>query len=136
MQIERRASQRFDLQLPVSLRLVKEAREERCLTQDVSAGGTLLYSDCCIDESSLVELIFTMPSEITFDGNLRVRCLGKVLRAAPMQIGSRFGAAIHFEHYEFLSDDNAATASVPLIQEQSEELSASSHVFQPRTSYL
>src|SRR5579872_7030706 len=103
MQIERRASQRFDLQLPVSLRLVKDAmKEERCLTQDVSAGGTLLYSDCCIDENSAVELIFTMPSEITFDGSLRVRCLGKVLRTAPTQIGPRFSTAIHFEHYEFL----------------------------------
>jgi hypothetical protein len=134
-QVERRGAHRFDLQLPVFLRAADGAKESRCLTQDVSAGGTLLYSDLCLNENSLVELIFVMPSEITFDGNLRVRCMGKVLRVTPPQIGTNYGAAIHFQRYEFLPEHQAGTQYAPVVQEQTEqeELSLSSHVFHPRS---
>jgi hypothetical protein len=133
VQIERRSSQRFDVQLPVSLRMANAAKESRCLTQDVSASGTLLYSDQSLPESSSVELTFVMPSEITFEGNLRVRCLGKILRVTPPQIGAYYSVAVHFERYEFLPDKDAALRYVPSVPEQTEreELSLSSHVFRP-----
>jgi hypothetical protein len=134
IQIERRAAQRFDLQLPVSLHVANEGKENRSLTHDLSAAGTLLYTDRCLVENASVELTFVMPSEITFDGNLRVRCLGKVLRVAPPQVGTNYSIAIHFEHYEFLADKEAFTRYAPVVSDPSEqeELSLSSHVFHPR----
>ncbi|HEY1799311.1 MAG TPA: PilZ domain-containing protein [Terriglobales bacterium] len=135
IQIERRAAQRFDLQLPVSLHVANEGKENRALTNDLSAAGTLLYTDRCLEENASVELTFVMPSEITFDGNLRVRCLGKVLRVAPPQVGSNYSIAIHFEHYEFLPDKEASVRYAPVVADsaEQEELSLSSHVFHPRS---
>lgn len=133
VQIERRSAQRFDVQLPVSLRMANAGNESRCLTQDVSASGALLYSDQPLVDGSSVELTFVMPSEITFEGNLRVRCLGKVLRVTPPQIGAYYSIAVHFERYEFLPDQDATLRYVPVVQEQTEreELSLSSHIFRP-----
>jgi c-di-GMP-binding flagellar brake protein YcgR len=132
-QIERRASQRFDLQLPVSFR-VKNENEARGLTQDLSAAGTLLSTNVALAEGASVELTFVMPSEITFDGNMRVRCLGKVLRVAEPQIGANYRIAIHFEHYEFLSENSMPHYGVIQEHAEQEELSLSSHVFRPRGS--
>lgn len=134
IQIERRAAQRFDLQLPVSLQVANEANENRGLTQDLSAAGTLLSIDRCLAENSSVELTFVMPSEITFDGNLRVRCLGKVLRVAPPQVGTNYSIAVHFDHYEFLPDKEISVRYAPVVSDptEHEELSLSSHIFHPR----
>jgi PilZ domain-containing protein len=134
IQIERRAAQRFDLQLPVSLHVATEGKENRSLTRDLSAAGTLLYTDRRLEENASVELTFVMPSEITFDGNLRVRCLGKVLRVTPPQVGANYSIAVRFEHYEFLPDKEASVRYAPVISDpgEQEELSLSSNVFHPR----
>jgi hypothetical protein len=134
IQIERRAAQRFDLQLPVSLHVANEGKENRSLTHDLSAAGTLLYTDRCLEENASVELTFVMPSEITFDANLRVRCLGKVLRVTPPQVGANYSVAIHFERYDFLPDKEASSHYAPIASDPSEqeELSLSSHIFHPR----
>lgn len=134
IQIERRAAQRFDLQLPVSLHIANEGKENRSITHDLSAAGTLLYTDRRLEENASVELTFVMPSEITFDGNLRVRCLGKVLRVTPPQVGANYSVAIHFEHYEFLPDKEPSVSYAPVVSDpaEHEELSLSSHIFHPR----
>jgi c-di-GMP-binding flagellar brake protein YcgR len=133
IQIERRAAQRFSAQVPVSFCVANDGKESRGLTQDVSASGAMLLTERRLDENAHVELIFVMPSEITFDGNSKVRCQGKVLRVTPPQIGTNYGTAVHFEHYEFLAEKNTVSYA-PILQEQDrEELSLSSHVFQPRS---
>lgn len=134
IQVERRAAQRFSSQVPVSLRVANEAKESRGLTQDVSASGAMLYTERHLEENAQVELIFVMPSEITFEGNLKVRCQGKVLRVAPPLVGTNYSAAIHFQHYEFLSEKESVVSYAPILQDQDrEELSLSSHVFHPRS---
>ncbi len=134
IQVERRAAQRFSSQVPISLRVGNEAKENRALTQDVSASGVMLFTERRLDENAQVELIFVMPSEITFDGNSKVRCQGKVLRVTPPEIGTNYSAAIHFEHYEFLSEKQDSVGYAPILHEQDrEELSLSSHVFHPRS---
>lgn len=134
IQVERRAAQRFSSQLPISLRVANEAKESRGLTQDVSASGVMLFTEHRLDENTQVELIFVMPSEITFDGNSKVRCLGKVLRVMPPEVGTNYSAAIHFERYEFLLEKQDSVAYAPILHEQDrEELSLSSHVFHPRS---
>lgn len=133
IQVERRAAQRFSSQVPISLRVANEAKESRGLTQDVSASGVMLFTERRLDENAQVELIFVMPSEITFDVNSKVRCQGKVLRVTPPEIGTNYCAAIHFEHYEFLTEKQDSVAYAPILHEDREELSLSSHVFHPRS---
>ena len=76
--LERRASQRFDFQLPVALRLSGTDREGCGFTQDLSGRGAFFYTDFQLAEGDAVELTFVMPSEITLTENMRVRCRGRV----------------------------------------------------------
>jgi hypothetical protein len=99
--LERRASQRFDFQLPVAVRLAGTDREGCGFTQDLSGRGAFFYTDFQVGEGDAVELTFVMPSEITLTENMRVRCRGRVTRV--LQVESKFGVAVHLEGYEYLA---------------------------------
>ena len=99
--LERRASQRFDFQLPVGVRLAGTEREGCGFTQDLSGRGAFFYTDFQVAEGDAVELTFMMPAEITLTENMRVRCRGRVTRVLPAE--SKFGVAVHLEGYEYLS---------------------------------
>ena len=81
--LERRASQRFDFHLPVTVRLAGTDREGCGFTQDLSGRGAFFYTDFQVTEGDEVELTLVMPFEITLSENMRVRCRGKVLRVLP-----------------------------------------------------
>jgi hypothetical protein len=98
--LERRASQRFDFQLPVVVRLAGIDREGYGFTQDLSGRGVFFYTDFEVAEGETVELTLVMPSEITLTENMRVRCRGQVRRV--MRIQSKFGVAVHLQGYEYL----------------------------------
>jgi hypothetical protein len=99
--LERRASQRFDFQLPVAVRLAGTDREGCGFTQDLSGRGAFFYTDFQVAEGDAVELTFMMPAEITLTENMRVRCRGRVVRV--LRTESKFGVAVHLEGYEYLS---------------------------------
>ncbi len=107
--LERRASQRFDFQLPVGVRLAGTDREGCGFTQDLSGRGAFLYTDFQVAEGDAVELTFMMPAEITLTENMRVRCRGRVTRVMPAQ--SKFGVAVHLEGYEYLSEAGSSGSS-------------------------
>ena len=117
--VERRAAQRFGVSLPVSIRRVDCQNEEHGCTQDLSARGVYLYTDCPLQPGTEVEITLLMPAEITLSENMRVRCRGKVLRldkAGPACADSsstpataKIGVAVHFEHYEYLLDAQATS---------------------------
>ena len=114
--LERRASQRFDFQLPVGIRLAGTEREGCGFTQDLSGRGAFFYTDFQVAEGDAVELTFMMPAEITLTENMRVRCRGRVTRVLPAQ--SKFGVAVHLEGYEYLSEAESAaqvSASFPRV---------------------
>ena len=114
--LERRASQRFEFQLPVAVRLSGTDREGCGFTQDLSGRGALLYTDFQVAEGDVVELTFMMPAEITLTENMRVRCRGRVTRVVPVQ--SKYEVAVHIEGYEYLSEATTtaqASASFPRI---------------------
>ena len=114
--LERRASQRFDFQLPVGVRLAGTDREGCGFTQDLSGRGAFLYTDFQVAEGDAVELTFMMPAEITLTENMRVRCRGRVTRVMPAQ--SKFGVAVHLEGYEYLSEAGSraqVSASFPRV---------------------
>lgn len=106
---ERRAAQRFDFHLPVSIRERDSGLEELGFTQNISARGAFVYTDRQITEGSDIELTLMMPSEITLTENMRVRCRGKVLRVSKPTASSKLGLAVHLEGYEFLLDQPEST---------------------------
>ncbi|HVO79464.1 MAG TPA: PilZ domain-containing protein [Terriglobales bacterium] len=106
--LERRAAQRFDFHLPLSVRLAGGAQEGHGFTQDLSARGALFYTDFPLAEGDAIELTLVMPSEITLADNMRVRCRGRVVRVAKPVVGSRSGVAVHLEGYEFLPEGDTS----------------------------
>jgi len=109
--LERRAAQRFDFQLPLSIRLINGEREGSGLTQDLSARGAFFYTDFVLEQGANVEVTLVMPSEITLSENMPVRCRGKVLRVTPPSIGNKIGVAVHLENYEYLPETQVVSST-------------------------
>ena len=101
---ERRAAQRFDYQLPISLKMQGQESEQGGFTQNLSARGVFFYSDCAIVEGASIELTVLMPAEITLTESMRVRCRGKVLRVVHCNGATKIGVAAQLEGYEYLPE--------------------------------
>ncbi|MBZ5662973.1 MAG: PilZ domain-containing protein [Acidobacteriia bacterium] len=106
--LERRGAQRFEVHLPVAVHF--EGRTVPGFTQDLSGRGIFFYAETALPQGAIVELTFTMPSEITLAENMPVRCRGRVLRAATSLAGQRNGIAAQFASYEYLP------ANEPIVQ--------------------
>ncbi len=98
--IERRRGQRFQFHLPLTIHF--DGKTVPGFTQDVSSRGLFIYTEIQLAEGSVVELTFTMPSEITLGESMRVRGHGRVLRAGPSQAGPRTGVAVQLDSYQYL----------------------------------
>ena len=107
LRVERRVGQRFDLHVPVSVKLADSQHEACGFTQDLSARGTFFYTDFPLGPGEKVELTLNMPSEITLGESMRVRCHGTVLRVVQPAVGTKLGVAVHFAGYEYLPKDQA-----------------------------
>jgi hypothetical protein len=136
VRFERRATQRFDFHLPVTIRLTDSDSEGYGFTQDLSARGALLYTDFCVVEGNAVELTVVMPSEITLAEDMRVRCRGKVIRVCRALTGTKLGVAVHLEGYEYLpeitSPPFARDSAAPDGNAEENEITA--HTFQMRSA--
>ena len=124
VQLERRAAQRFDVHLPVSVRLTGSDREASGFTQNLCARGALFHADLPLCEADAIELTLVMPSEITLAENMRVRCAGKVLRVLSSAVGNRSVVAVQLEGYEFLPETDGGSsdfARVSAIHEHHHE---------------
>jgi PilZ domain len=102
VRLERRSTQRFDFQLPVTICRPDGGPEGYGFTQNLSARGVFLYSDLSVCDGETVELTLTMPGEILLAESARVRCRGKVVRLLPSAGGTASGIVVHLEGYEFL----------------------------------
>jgi PilZ domain len=103
-QAERREEQRFPLRLPVFVRSMDgHLREESSFTQDVSARGAFFYLYKRLAEGTPIELLLTLPAEITLTENIRVRCKGKVVRVVNGMDGGQTGVAVVIEQYDFIT---------------------------------
>ena len=107
--LERRGAQRFEVHLPLAVHF--EGRTMPAFTQDLSGRGIFFYTEAALPEGAVVELTFTMPSEVTLGENMPVRCRGRVLRAAPPQGGQRNGIAVQLDSYEYLTADESMFVS-------------------------
>ena len=102
--LERRCGQRFDVQVPISVRLSGSQHESCGFTQDLSARGAFFYTDFPLAAGEAVEVTLLMPSVITLGESMRVRCQGTVLRVVQPALGTKLGVAVHFSSYEYLAE--------------------------------
>jgi hypothetical protein len=106
--VERRGAQRFEVHLPLAVHF--EGRTVPGFTQNLSGRGIFFYAETALPEGAVVELTFTMPSEITLAESMPVRCRGRVLRASATSgghspAGQRTGIAVQLDSYEYLPSD-------------------------------
>ena len=128
VQFERRAGQRFDLHVPITVDAEGRTQAGTGFTQNLSSKGALFQTSFALVEQESVKLTVVMPSEITLGENMRVRCQGRVLRVAPG--GSGWIAAVHFAGYEFLPEEDALNArNSPQPQPEEQDSGLSLHTF-------
>jgi|SRR5438105_4401112 len=104
LHFERRASQRFEFHLPISIRVPATGQTGTGCSQDLSRRGVFFYTDCPLVHGDAVELTMVMPSEITHTDNMRVCCRGKVARVCKVTAAEKSGVAVYFDNYEVLPD--------------------------------
>ena len=113
VRLERRSGQRFQLNLPLTIHV--DGRSVAGYAQDVSSRGIFLFAEVSVAPGAIVELTFTMPSEITLGESMRVRARGRVLRTEPSVSRNASGMAVLLESYEYLAEA-ASEASAELAR--------------------
>src|SRR5712671_1312690 len=110
---ERRIARRYDLSLPVIIRLSAErvVDTQKGKTRDVSTRGVYFVLDQDLEPGSELDMTLTLPAEITHGSDVFVRALGKVVRVEKrMEDGSsRMGVAAVIERYDIIRGDNGKT---------------------------
>ena len=100
---ERRSRMRYPLKLPVSVRPsgVSAAGEILAECRDVSSQGVYFFLEEPLKSGSELEIMLTLPPEITRGDPVRVRCEARVQRSENIKEG-RVGIAAKIERYRFL----------------------------------
>src|SRR5271170_4373197 len=104
----KRATRRFALRLPVSVRYGENTEEHAAQTRDVSARGICFYVDSAIQAGSPIDFTLTLPPEITLTESIRVRCKGHVVRVEGGAPSQKMAVAAVIDEYEFLSDSSSS----------------------------
>ncbi len=110
---ERRAARRYDLSLPVIIRVPidKETASRSGKTRDISTRGVYFTIDHDLSAGTELDITLTLPAEITRGTEVYVRAQGKVVRVERQLEGGseRVGVAAVIERYDIIRGE-AATA--------------------------
>jgi hypothetical protein len=101
---DKRATRRFALRLPVSVRYGENGQEHTAETRDVSARGICFFVDSAIQAGSAIDFTLTLPPEITLTESIRVCCRGRVVRVEGGGMNGKMAVAAVIDEYEFLSE--------------------------------
>ena len=106
---ERRVSRRFQMRLPLTVRWTDEdvVGEAATESREESSRGLYFHLPKGLKAGSPVEIVMTLPHELTQAGPVRVRCLGRVLRSS-LQDSGEIGVAAAIERYEFMRNGESA----------------------------
>ena len=94
---EQRKNQRFDLKLPFEIIRTGTNMKMVGETKNVSSSGVLFTSEGSIPIGEPIEYLITFPRPTGARSEVRLRCVGTVLREDPE---SKFAATL--ERYEFV----------------------------------
>ncbi len=111
---ERRASRRFLIRIPLTVRWANEhvIGEATTESREVSSRGVYFHLPKDLQRDLPVEIIMTLPHELTQAGPVWVRCQGRVLRSSPENSGE-VGVAVAMDGYQFMRTANGAEPDVP-----------------------
>ncbi|HTW23532.1 MAG TPA: PilZ domain-containing protein [Candidatus Baltobacteraceae bacterium] len=111
---ERRASRRFLIRIPLTVRWANEhvIGEAATESREVSSRGVYFNLPKDLQRDLPVEIIMTLPHELTQAGPVWVRCQGRVLRSKPENSG-QVGVAVAMEGYQFMRTATGAEPDLP-----------------------
>ncbi len=100
---ELRKHRRFNLSLPVRVRVKTEAAESQLpgSTKDIGAAGVYLVMPQALEPGSELEFEITLPGEVSGGRSIRLCCRGRVLRVNHQEAENKVGVAATIERYEF-----------------------------------
>src|SRR3979490_355907 len=108
---ERRTARRYDLSLPVIIRVPveKEASSRNGKTRDISARGLYVTIDQDLGPGAELDITLTLPSEVTRGSEVFIRAMGKGVRVdkRPENGSPRIGVAAVIERYEIIRNEPA-----------------------------
>lgn len=108
---ERRTARRYDLSLPVIIRVPVERQAEarKGRTRDISTRGVYFTFDQNLEAGSELDITLTLPAEITQGTEVFVRAQGKVVRVEKhLDEGhSNLGIAAVIERYDIIRGEPA-----------------------------
>jgi len=109
---ERRNARRYDLSLPVIVRVPLEKEESRNgKTRDISTRGLYFTLDQDLGPGAELDITLTLPAEVTRGSEVFIRAMGKVVRVdkQPENGSGRVGVAAVIERYEIVRTDSSAS---------------------------
>jgi hypothetical protein len=110
---ERRTTRRYDLSLPVIIRIPTERQvdSQEGKTRDISTRGLYFVIGQDLEAGSELDITLTLPAEITHGTEVFVRAQGKVVRVERRTEDgtARMGVAAVIERYDIIRGQ-AATA--------------------------
>jgi hypothetical protein len=106
---ERRTARRYDLSLPVIIRIPVEndssARNGK--TRDISTRGVYFTIDREMSAGTELDMTLTLPAEVTRGSEVLIRATGKVIRVERKSedVSLRVGVAAVIERYEIVRNE-------------------------------
>jgi c-di-GMP-binding flagellar brake protein YcgR len=111
---ERRTRQRYDLSLPVIIRVPTERAvdTQKGKTRDISPHGLYFIVAQDLQAGSEIDITLTLPAEITHGTDVFVRAIGKVVRVEQRKEddSTRTGVAAVIERYDIIRGKAAGGA--------------------------
>ena len=108
---ERRTARRYDLSLPIIIRVPTERAldTQQGKTRDISTRGLYFVVDENLAAGSELDITLTLPAEITHGTEVFVRALGKVVRVENRSEDDdhRMGVAAVIERYDIIRGEAA-----------------------------
>jgi c-di-GMP-binding flagellar brake protein YcgR len=108
---ERRTARRYDLSLPIIIRVPTERQldSKEGKTRDISTRGLYFVIGQDLEAGSELDITMTLPAELTHGTEVFVRALGKVVRVERRnEDGSpRMGVAAVIERYDIIRGEAA-----------------------------
>lgn len=106
---ERRTARRYDLTLPITIRFAADSVVSRQdgKTRDISTRGLYFVVPQDLAAGSEIDIMLTLPAEITHANDVFVRAQGKIVRVERrLEDGeSRLGVAVVLERYDIIRGD-------------------------------
>jgi|SRR5689334_19708304 PilZ domain-containing protein len=105
---DRRTARRYDLSLPVLIRI--PVAQDACngKTRDISTRGVYFIIEDRLSAGAELDLTMTLPAEVTGGTEVFIRAIGKVVRVekGPETTDGQIGVAALIQRYEIVRNES------------------------------